>query len=154
VVSGLNPIPYVEPSFALQGVAGEIADVIGRLETISLIRAFEDRTSRSWRCCFYVPKRLRLDHDLVRLLGWKPARKLCAAFGGEILQTSNLNYLDVEWRRFAIFKLSLVDGYGSELIASSLSVSVSFVRKTLNGNPPEASVAYLVKFRREPGFDF
>ena len=37
----------------------------------------------------YVPKDLKPNHDLVRILGWPDAVKLVAAFGGEILNPAS-----------------------------------------------------------------
>lgn len=124
------PLPLV-------GVAGEIAEVIGRAQTITLVEAMRGSTGRSWRVCIYVPKRLHIDHDLVRILGWKDARRLCHAFGGEILQTSNLRYLERRKRYWGIFVMRYYSGWSPDLVAESTGMSVYRVREILRGNPPE-----------------
>lgn len=133
----LVPVLPSPPELPLVGVAGEIAEVIGRAQAIALIVAMRGSTGRSWRVCIYVPKRLHLDHELVRILGWKDARRLCHAFGGEILQTSNLRYLERNLRHYAVWKLSVWDGYSASLIAEYLALSASAVRKILGRKPPE-----------------
>lgn len=121
----------------LEGVAGEIEEVIGRDATVLLISHMRGATSRPWRVCFYVPKNLPLDHRLVAILGWQDARRLSRAFGGEILQTSNLRYIERAWRTVAIWKLRVFDGWPPSWIAEELSVEITTVRATLAGNPPE-----------------
>ncbi|MFG6501274.1 hypothetical protein [Sulfitobacter sp. 1A15106] len=78
-----------------------------------------------------------MDHDLVRILGWKDARRLCHSFGGEILQTSNLRYLERSWRAWSIHQLARVSGLSPADIADQIGLSVSRVREILRGNPPE-----------------
>lgn len=133
---------------ALEGVAGEIEEAIGRQATLTLIAAQRNATGRSWRVCFYVPKRLPVDHQLVEILGWHTARRLCRAFGGEIVQTSNLRSLEREWRDRVIVGLN--NGTASDPsvhprppamsvseIAEALGISVWRVRQVLRANPPE-----------------
>lgn len=121
----------------LEGVAGEVQEVIGRDATIRLIVAMRGKTGRSWRVCFYVPKHLPIDHELVGILGWRDARRLSRWFGGEILQTSNLRFVERRWRGFAVWKLALVDQVPASSIAEWLGVDVTTVRKTLLRKPPE-----------------
>ncbi|WPZ28956.1 hypothetical protein T8A63_15180 [Sulfitobacter sp. OXR-159] len=137
----LVPALSSPPELPLVGVAGEIAEVIGRAKTCRLIEEMRGSTGRSWRVCIYVPKRLHLDHDLVRILGWKDARRLSAAFGGEILQTSNLRYLERNWRAWGIHQLHRVKGLAPAEIADQIGLSVSRVREILRGNPPEGMPA-------------
>jgi len=135
----LVPVLPAAPELPLVGVAGEIAEVIGREQAIALIVAMRGSTGRSWRVCIYVPKRLHIDHDLVRILGWKDARRLCHAFGGEILQTSNLRYLERSWRAWSIHHLARGVGMSPAEIAEQIGLSVSRVREILRGNPPEGT---------------
>ncbi|MEM5542919.1 hypothetical protein WNY61_09220 [Sulfitobacter sp. AS92] len=123
------------PPPPLPGVAGEIEEVLGRAQTVRLIMAMRDATRRSWRVCFYVPKTLRIDHDLVRILGWNDARRLCHAFGGEILQTSNLNFIYRAFRTWAVHHLAAQ--YPPAVIADLLGIEASGVGKILKGKPPE-----------------
>ncbi|WPY95617.1 hypothetical protein T8T21_05700 [Limimaricola variabilis] len=119
------------PALPLEGVAGEIAEVIGRDQTIRLIRAMRDTTGRSWRVCFYVPKRLPIDHQLVEVLGWNDARRLVRHFGGEILQTSNLRYIERAWRQHSIRYLRAAQRMSATDIAKYIGLSVYRVREIL-----------------------
>jgi len=130
----------------LDGVAGEVQEIIGRDQTVRLVYFMRGKTGRSWRVCFYVPKHLPVDHELVRILGWHDARRLSRWFGGEILQTSNLRFLERDWRAAAIWKLSAHDKYPAALIAECLAVDVTTVRNTLLRKPPEGN-------RAVPGFN-
>lgn len=72
----------------------EIADVIGRDRALFLVgqlpRCYVDTVGhKSWRVMLYVPKDLKPDHELVRILGWHDAVKLVAGFGGEILHPAS-----------------------------------------------------------------
>lgn len=72
----------------------EIADVIGREKALEWIGSLPRCGSRKWRKCVYVPKRLdRVDHPLVRALGWEDANKVVRAFSGMILQPSNCRFI-------------------------------------------------------------
>lgn len=71
----------------------EIADVIGRDRALFLIGQLP-RFSRSdsrggEQVILYVPRTLKPDHCLVRIIGWSDASKLVAAFGGELLKPGN-----------------------------------------------------------------
>lgn len=71
----------------------ELAEVIGRERALFLVgmlpRCYmgDSRYSGavSARVILYIPKRMRVDHELVRMMGWDDAEKLRVAFGGEIL---------------------------------------------------------------------
>lgn len=84
----------------LPGLAGEIAEVIGRGQTLRLIEALPPSLTRPWRVCVYVPKpsALGTGHMLVKVLGFTDAEKLSRHFGGEILQPGNLRYMDRRYR--------------------------------------------------------
>lgn len=79
----------------LPRVVQEIADVIGREQALYLIgqlptcnvrdSRYPSKSQGSKRVVMYVPKRLKPDHALVRILGWDDAEKLVRVFGGEIL---------------------------------------------------------------------
>jgi hypothetical protein len=77
----------------LPGMAGEIADVIGRERALYLIgqlpRCRVGREGgKSSQVILHVPqlRHLPAHHRLVRILGWHDAVKLCEAFGGETLK--------------------------------------------------------------------
>ncbi|MEQ8258003.1 MAG: hypothetical protein RH980_18310 [Roseovarius confluentis] len=125
------------PVIPLEGVAAEIEEVIGRSQTIMLIRWARRSSGRSWRACFYVPKRLEVDHALVAVLGWHDARRLVKAFGGEIIQCSNLRYLERAWRQRSIMHLHHVKHMSAREIAQLSGLSPYRVREILLGNPPE-----------------
>jgi len=131
------------PAPLLEGVAGELQEIIGRDATIRLILAMRGKTGRSWRVCFYVPKHLPIEHELVGILGWRDARRLSRWFGGEILQTSNLRFVERRWRIFAVWKLAVVDQVPASSISEWLGVDVTTVRKTLLRKPPEEFRALL-----------
>lgn len=118
----------------------EIADVIGRERALYLIGQLPAAGSRSWRVCFYVPKRIKPDHQLVEILGWHDAMRMVRHFGGEILQTSNCNFLHREFRNREIWRMH---GEGLRLreIAEAVDLSEYHVRDILRGNPPEDRMA-------------
>jgi hypothetical protein len=121
----------------LEGVFGEVVESIGADAAFILVSSMRLSTTRSWRVCFYVPKRLRVDHSLVRILGWRDATRLSRAFGGEILQTSNLRNHERAWRSVSIFALHLRSNASVHRIAEELGVDRTTVAKTLAGKPPE-----------------
>lgn len=86
--------------------AQEIADVIGVNQTLKLIYSLPQAGSRSWRVCFYVPKKLRADHHLVSVLGWDDAKRLVKEFAGMILQPSNCRHIKRQLRNIDIHRLS------------------------------------------------
>lgn len=125
----------------LPGIAQEIADVIGRERALYLIgqlpRCYVGREGgKSWQVVMYVPKTLRADHPLVRIMGWPDAKALVHAFGGEILKPASC--ADI-YRRFrdseilALSKLKLATTY----IAEVMGVSVRHVQNLLREIPPE-----------------
>jgi hypothetical protein len=125
----------------LEGVAGELAAVVGRTVVCSLVGKMRGSTGRSWRVCFYVPKTLPFNHDLVRMIGWRDAKTLSREFGGEILQTSNLRYIERNWRRIGIRVLHEEHSYSATEIAEWLCIDVTAVRRVIAGKPPEVARA-------------
>ena len=126
----------------LDGVFGEVAEFIGADAAVTLVNSMRPSTSRSWRVCFYVPKRLKVDHSLARIIGWRDANCLSRSFGGEILQTSNLRMHEREWRSISIFALHLRSNASVHRIAEELGVDRTTVAKTLSGKPPEGLNAW------------
>lgn len=114
----------------------EIADVIGRERALFLIGQLPRSGSRSWRVCFYVPKRMGLDHQLVQILGWHDAEKLRNAFGGEILQVANCNGIRRTYRNRVIWRLR-AQGMTSSQIGDAIGESDRAVRYVLAEKPPE-----------------
>lgn len=84
----------------------EIAEVIGRSLTMQLIgqlRATESqKQGKRHVLMLYVPKHLRPDHDLVRMIGHQAAHKLTQVFGGEILYPANCRFMSDRLRDDAV----------------------------------------------------
>lgn len=117
-----NPLP---PS------AQEIADVIGREQTLHLIGQLPACGQRTWRVVVYVPKTLSVDHTLVRILGWHTAIALVKEFGGEILQPSNCLCVYRAYRDGVICQMAR-DGKPTCQIATSVGVTSRTVRGVLS----------------------
>ncbi|HEY9460813.1 MAG TPA: hypothetical protein VIR04_08435 [Paralcaligenes sp.] len=119
----------------------EIADVIGRDRALFLVgqlpRCYSGiQGKKSWRAILYVPKSLKPNHPLVRILGWQDAEKLVRAFGGEILQPANC--ADI-YRRFRDSSICRMAGAGMKAacIASVMEVSERHVKNVLRERPQE-----------------
>ncbi len=115
----------------------EIAEVIGRADTLRLVGSLPASGSRKWRVCFYVPKKIEPDHFLVGLLGWKKARALGHAFAGMILQPSNGKNVMRQIRNRQIKELAK-EGQPPADIAAAVGLSEYTVRRILRGDAPEA----------------
>lgn len=127
----------------LPGVVQEIADVIGREKALYLVgklpRCYAGMPGKQhWRVILYVPtfQRLSANHQLVRLLGWKDAAKLCQFFGGEILQPSNCTDLYRPFRDAAIAKLAS-DGISKQTLCEWFGVSIQHVRSVVRATIPQ-----------------
>lgn len=123
----------------------EIADVIGRERALFLIGQLPRCGKRSWRVAVYVPRTLKPDHILVRILGWVDAQRMARHFGGEILQPSNGSFIERRFRNREIWRLR-DDGHSKPEISDRLDVNLETVRKILqaprpepDGNPPMAA---------------
>lgn len=139
----------------LPGVAQEIADVIGRERALYLIgqlpRAYSGSKAgpksggregttdkRSMQVIMYVPKvqRMRADHQLVRILGWHDAVKLCNAFGGEIMKPPTCAEI---YRRFRDVSIVRLAGSMSRAeLQEVFGVTDRHLRNVLKEIPPEA----------------
>lgn len=127
----------------------EIADVIGRERALYLIgqlpRCYAGAPGKqSSRVIMYVPtaQRLPADHDLVRILGWNEAVKLCQHFGGEILQPANCAEIYRRYRDAQVVRM-LRDGMSTAQIATIVQVSerqVRMVRASAGEIPQEDSL--------------
>ena len=116
----------------LPSTVREIAEVIGRSETLRLIGRLPrcwagSEGSKSQRVIMYVPKRLTDDHRLVSILGPKLASRLVEAFGGEILYPANCHHIEVNHRNRRIVEL-LAEGLTAAQVAEEFGVSVRYVR--------------------------
>jgi hypothetical protein len=134
----------------------EIADVIGHDQALLLVgklpRVYagakasqksggrEGTTDkRSWRVCLYVPTvaRLGLDHQLVKILGWNDAVKLCREFGNLILYPANCAAIARQFRDASIVNMAR-QGMKSAAIANVVGMSDRQVRNVLMREiPPE-----------------
>jgi len=128
----------------------EIADVIGREQALHLIGALPRSGTRAWRVCVYIPKTLpSLDHPLVRILGYRDAKRMIRAFSGMILQPSNCKNIARGARNRRIFEMS-TQGMSVREIAEGVDLSPYRVREILAGNPPEARGRAIGKTAKEP----
>ncbi|KVZ37345.1 hypothetical protein WL13_20730 [Burkholderia ubonensis] len=118
----------------------EIADVIGRERALYLIGQLPRYVAgapgkQSSRVILYVPKHLTDDHELVRILGWKHAAKLCGEFGGEVLQPANCAEIYRRYRDAQIARMvgdmvgeGLPNGYAVAQVADLFGVTGRTVR--------------------------
>ena len=119
----------VEPC-ALEGLPPtvvEIAEVVGREKALRLIGSVGASGQRSWRVCFYVPKRIPPDHHLVRVLGWDDAQRFVRHFGGSILQPSNCNFMFRRFRKGEVLR-RIAAGESYARIGEVVGLSVDHIR--------------------------
>jgi hypothetical protein len=124
----------------------EIADVIGDELALYLVGqlprcyARDPRwpNAKSSHVILYVPtsERLTLDHELVRILGWNDAVKLCRAFGGEILQPAECAGIYRDFRDKNIWRL-VMEGTPVGIVAEWFGVSERHVKNLMRENPQE-----------------
>lgn len=93
---------------------------------------------QSSRVMLYVPTvpRLTLQHELVRILGYIDAVKLCRAFGGEILQPANCAEIYRDYRNRVINEM-LRQGMKPAHIAAIVGVTDRHVRSMQAEIPQE-----------------
>lgn len=127
----------MEDDLQLPASVQEIADVIGVEKALYLIGQLPQCGNRSWRVCLYVPRRIRADHQLVKLLGWKDAQAMVREFGGMILQPSNCKQIYRQFRNRSIRRLG-AQGVPIQEIAEGFQLTERQVRNILAENPPEA----------------
>lgn len=125
----------------LPASAQEIANVIGREATLSLIgqlpRCIAGKVrKKSSHVIMYVPKRIGLDHPLVRMIGWIDASRLVQAFGGEIMFPANCAGIHRAFRDKEILKM-LADGLKPVVVAAAVGISERHVRNIIREKPPE-----------------
>lgn len=116
----------------LPKTAQEIANVIGVERTLYLIGQLPRVKAgppgkEGWRVVLYVPKTLPLDHQLVRILGWQDAEKLCKHFPGEILSPPTCDSVYRRFRDENIRKL-YAQGNTTRAIAYWLGITERHVR--------------------------
>lgn len=131
------PAARVRPDqAALPPSVQEIADVIGRERALYLIGQLPQSGSRAWRVCLYVPKRLKPDCQLVRILGWSDAVLMAREFGGMILQPSNCRFLAREFRDREVRRMA-VAGMRPRDIAETVELTERQVRNIIAAMTPE-----------------
>lgn len=113
----------------------EIAEVIGLETTIRLISQLPvcQRPDRKLpTVMLYVPKKLPVDHGLVRMIGYQDAMKLVRAFGGEILSPANCRHVFKRLRDDAMVRM--VDmGARIEVVAELFGMTPRAVREIMAG---------------------
>ncbi len=127
----------------LPASAQEIADVIGRERALYLIgqlpRSYQTRKASkqtSWHVILYVPKVLKPDHPLVRVLGWQDAKLLVDAFGGEILNPAGCQEVYRAFRDQAIIRMSQ-EGMKPKEVAELMGCSDRHVRNLVREKAQE-----------------
>ncbi|MDM5178500.1 hypothetical protein PO883_14980 [Massilia sp. DJPM01] len=122
----------------------EIADVIGRDQALMLIGALPrcyvgQPGKKSNQVVMYVPtvKNLRLDHQLVRILGWIDAERLCRTFGGEIMKPANCAFIQREFLHKTILGMMHGGRMKAAEVAAIVGVHERTVRNVVRENPPE-----------------
>ncbi|MCP4049882.1 MAG: hypothetical protein GY730_04165 [bacterium] len=109
-----------------------IVNSIGRESAMKLISKVPRRGKRSYRLCFYIPKKNKKEHLLVDILGQDTASKLIADLGGCHIQTTNGNSLSRKFRNEAIRKMHK-QGLSIVQIAKSIGLTARMVSKILAG---------------------
>lgn len=128
----------------LPNSAQEIANVIGRDKALYLIgqlptvytpdKRWPD--ARKKTTILYVPKRLNVTDNLVRILGWIDAEKLVREFGGMLIQPANCMGLYRPHRDANIARL-YAEGLTVAMIADWFDVSTRHVKNVIAENPPQ-----------------
>lgn len=132
----------------------EIADVIGSERALFLVgqlprcyipdrrKREAERGGHAERVIMYVPKNLKPDHYLVRILGWHDAFRLQQEFAGEILYPGTCADVYRGFRDKSIRRLA-AEGLPNVLIAEWFGVTERHVRGLLRAeNPLEVTPGY------------
>lgn len=119
----------------------EIANIIGTERALYLIGQLPKCRAgvpgkQSTRVIMYVPKTLKPDDRLVKILGWQDAAKLVNAFSGEIMQPANCADIYRDFRDRSIIRFS-GEGMKPQAIADLLGVSGTHVRALLRKIPQQ-----------------
>lgn len=119
----------------LKGDLRSVAEVIGRQKALYLVSQCpkyktEKRTGVG-QLFLYVPqaRRLKMDHNLVTMLGYEDAQKLCLVFGGELLVLSQCKHILIKSRNAGI-KSMLEQGFRVDEIAQYFNISTRIVQIT------------------------
>lgn len=119
----------------LKGDLRSVAEVIGRQKALYLVSQCpkyktEKRTGVG-QLFLYVPqaRRLKMDHNLVTMLGYEDAQKLSLVFGGELLVLSQCKHILIKSRNAGI-KSMLEQGFRVDEIAQYFNISTRIVQIT------------------------
>lgn len=137
----------------LPATLDDIAQVIGRELAVTLAETVRPVTAdgqprasgkRPWRRYIYIPRRMALDHPLVRILGWEAANKLQRSHTNMILEIPYCADLDREWRR-AVIRRMWQSGHELAEIADWMQMHPRSIAAAVAGlsreNPPEETPA-------------
>lgn len=118
----------------------EIADVIGRERALFLIGRLPRFTRHDVRggeqVILYVPRNLKPDHYLVRIMGWHDAQALVDAFGGELLKPGNCACVYRGFRDHHIRRL-VAEGVPAAMVAEWFGLTERHVKNLAAENPQE-----------------
>lgn len=87
----------------------------------------------------YVPRTLKPDHPLVRLIGWADADKLVQAFGGELLKPANCGNVYRGFRDASIRRM-VSEGVPAVLVAEWFGLTARHVKNLAMEIPQEGRV--------------
>lgn len=123
----------------------EVADVIGRERALYLVgrlprtvQTKRDGRTRH-RIFLYVPKRLPVDHQLVKLVGWPDAAALVREFGGMILNLESCHQMAREFRNKALRRMASTASVAA--LAVLFDMTEKNVRLILEDGPEEREAA-------------
>ncbi|MDH0238101.1 Mor transcription activator family protein [Aeromonas caviae] len=109
----------------------EIADVIGTEKTFQLIGQLPRcKTKKQTHVILYVPKKIKSDHALAKIIGVELATKLVEAFGGEILYPPICHDHYLTFRNKAVIDM-VKRGASQKAVAWSFDMSDRQVRNIL-----------------------
>lgn len=115
----------------------EIADVIGSERALFLIGQLPKLwvpSQQYHKVILYVPKRIRPNDPLVKILGWSDASKMVQHFGGEMLHPANCEYIYRHFIHRSIKRMHR-EGMDAKAIAELLDVSERTVKRHCTDKP-------------------
>lgn len=117
----------------------QIADVIGREAALRLVNQLPRAYSKghpSGQPILYVPKSLRPEHPLVRMLGFPDAQQLVQVFGGEVLYPAACVGFVRQARNREVVRL-LSEGWNERDIARAFGLTTRQVHNLKEEIAPE-----------------
>lgn len=119
----------------LKGDLRSVAEVIGRQKALYLVsqcpKYKSEKRTGVGQLFLYVPQatRLKMDHNLVTILGYEDAHRLCLVFGGELLVLSQCKHILIKNRNVGI-KSMFEQGFRIDEIAKYFNLSTRTVQIT------------------------